>query len=475
VRRKENRVISEAKKFHFMGICGTAMGSVAAALRERGYVVTGSDESVYPPMSTFLESKGITLSSGYRPENLPSDAAVIVIGNAMTRGNPEVEAALNQKLYYVSLPELLKELFLRDRHNLVVTGTHGKTTTTSLLTWILTVGGLEPSYVIGGLPANLKQGALFNDSKYFVIEGDEYDSAFFDKRSKFVHYLPELLIVNNIEFDHADIFNNLDEIKLSFRRLFNIVPQNGMILLNGDDANCVDVARQLQPLMAQIEEVGFSPNCARQIRDASYSEEGSSFVLGGDKFEVPLIGEFNVRNAAMAVSAARFYGVSLEKIREALKTFKGIARRQELRGEVRGIKVIDDFAHHPTALRETLRALKHRYSGSRVWAVFEPRSNTTRRAIFQEELPEALRLADGVFISQIARLNQIPEKERLNPETVIESIAANGRPAFYEPDAAHIIEKLVPLLKENDVVAIFSNGGFDGIHGKLLERLKAPV
>jgi UDP-N-acetylmuramate: L-alanyl-gamma-D-glutamyl-meso-diaminopimelate ligase len=225
--------------------------------------------------------------------------------------------------------------------------------------------------------------------------------------------------------------------------------------------------------MAQIEEVGFSPNCARQIREASYSEEGSSFVLGDDKFEVPLIGEFNVRNAAMAVSAARFYGVSLEKIREALSSFKGIARRQELRGEVRGIKVIDDFAHHPTALRETLRALKHRYSGSRVWAVFEPRSNTTRRAVFQEELPEALKLADGVFISQIARLNQIPEKERLDPQAVMKSIAADGRPAFYEPDAAHIIEKLVPLLKENDVVAIFSNGGFDGIHGKLLERLRA--
>jgi UDP-N-acetylmuramate: L-alanyl-gamma-D-glutamyl-meso-diaminopimelate ligase len=448
------------------------MGSVAAALRERGFVVTGSDASVYPPMSTFLESKGITLSSGYRPENIPADADVIVIGNAMTRGNPEVEAVLNRKLYYVSLPQLLKELFLWGRHNLVVTGTHGKTTTTSLLTWILTVADLEPGYVIGGLPANLRQGALLNDSKYFVIEGDEYDSAFFDKRSKFVHYLPELLIVNNIEFDHADIFNNLDEIKLSFRRLFNIVPQNGMILLNGDDANCVAVARQLQPLLAQIEEVGFSPNCARKISDASYTTAGSHFVLGTDEFEIPLVGEFNVRNAAMAISAAQFYGVSLEKIREALKSFQGIARRQELRGEVRGIKVIDDFAHHPTALRETLRALRHRYPGSRIWAIFEPRSNTTRRAIFQDELPEALKLADGVFISQIARLDQLPEKERLDPQAVIRTIAAAGHPAFYEPDAAHIIEKLVPLLKEKDVVAVFSNGGFDGIHAKLLEALQ---
>lgn len=447
------------------------MGSVAAALGERGFVVTGSDDSVYPPMSTFLESKGITLHSGYRPENIPPDAEVIVIGNAMKRGNPEVEAILNRKLYYVSLPELLKELFLRGRHNLVVTGTHGKTTTTSVLAWILESAKLKPSYVIGGIPANFEQGARFNDSKYFVIEGDEYDTAFFDKRSKFVHYLPELVIVNNIEFDHADIFNNLDEIKLSFRRLFNIVPQNGMILLNGDDANCVEVVRQMQPLMAAVEEVGFSPNCARKISHATYKTNGSHFSLGTDEFEIPLVGEFNVRNAAMAISAAQFYGVSLEKIRKALKSFKGIARRQEVRGEVGGITVIDDFAHHPTAIRETLRALQHRYPGSRIWAVFEPRSNTTRRAVFQQELPDALKLADGVFISQVARLDQIPEKERLDPQAVMESIAASGRPAFYEPDAAHIIEKLVPLLKTKDVVAVFSNGGFDGIHGKLLEKL----
>jgi UDP-N-acetylmuramate: L-alanyl-gamma-D-glutamyl-meso-diaminopimelate ligase len=463
--------MAEPRNFHFIGICGTAMGAVAAALRERGFVVTGSDENVYTPMSTFLESKGIALFAGYRPENIPPETEIVVIGNAMKRGNPEVEAVLNRKLYYESLPEVLKQLFLHGRHNLVVSGTHGKTTTTALLAWILTVAKLDPSYVIGGIPKNLGQGARFNDSKYFVIEGDEYDSAFFDKRSKFVHYLPELLIVNNIEFDHADIFNNLDEIKLSFRRLFNIVPQNGMILLNGDDANCLDVARQLQPLMAQIEEVGFSPNCARKISDMTYTTNGSHFVLGGDDFEMPLVGEFNVRNAAMAISAARFYGVPLEKIRKALKSFTGIARRQEVRGEARGVKVIDDFGHHPTAIRETLRALRHRYPGARVWAIFEPRTNTTRRAIFQQELPDALKLADGVFISQVARLDQIPEKERLDPNAVVESIAASGRPAFYEPDAAHIIEKLVPLLEPKDIVAIFSNGGFDGIHEKLLAAL----
>src|SRR5437868_2683181 len=300
------------------------MGAVAAALRDRGFTVTGSDESVYPPMSTFLESKGIALHSGYRPENIPDDAEVIVIGNAMKRGNPEVEAILNRKLYYVSLPEVLKELFLRHRHNLVVTGTHGKTTTTSLLAWILIVAKLDPSYMIGGIPANLGKGALFNDSKFFVIEGDEYDTAFFDKRSKFVHYLPELVIVNNIEFDHADIFNNLDEIKLSFRRLLNIVPQNGMVVVNGDDPNAVDVAKHCQ---AQMVEVGFSKNCAQRIRDVCYSAGVSRFKLGEDVFEIPLIGEFNVHNAAMAAMAARFYDVPSPKIRAALKSFSGIARR----------------------------------------------------------------------------------------------------------------------------------------------------
>src|ERR1700737_686654 len=295
---------SAPQKFHFIGICGTAMGSVAAALHERGLKITGSDESVYPPMSIFLEEKGITPHQGYRAENIPADADVVVIGNAMKRGNPEVEAGLNRKLFYLSLPEVLKNFFLRGKHNLVVTGTHGKTTTTSLLTWIMEKAGRKPAYLIGGIPKNFGQGARLNDSKYFVIEGDEYDTAFFDKRSKFVHYLPELVIVNNIEFDHADIFNNIDEIKLSFRRLLNIVPQNGMVILNGDDPNCVEVAKDCR---AQMIEVGFSKNCAQRIREVGYSAKGSRFKLGDETFEIPLVGEFNVRNAAMAASAARFY------------------------------------------------------------------------------------------------------------------------------------------------------------------------
>ncbi len=446
------------------------MGSVAAALQERGFKVTGSDENVYPPMSKFLEEKGIALKEGYRAENIPADADVVVIGNAMKRGNPEVEAILNRKLFYLSLPEVLKSYFLRGRHNLVVTGTHGKTTTTALLAWIMEKAGRRPGYVIGGIPKNFGEGARLNDSKYFVIEGDEYDTAFFDKRSKFIHYLPELLIVNNIEFDHADIFKNVDEIKLSFQRLLNIVPQNGMVVLNGDDPNCVEVAKDC---LAQMIEVGFSKNCAQRIRDVAYSGESSRFKLGEETFEIPLIGEFNVRNAAMAAMAARFYDVPGKKIDSAFKSFAGIARRLELRGEAQGVKVIDDFGHHPTAVAQTLQALRHRYRGHRLWAVFEPRSNTTRRAVFQQQLPEALKLADGVFISQVARLEQIPEDERLKPEKVVAAIAKAGLPAFYEQNADTIVDRIIPMLRPKDVVVVFSNGGFDNIHEKLLMRLRS--
>jgi UDP-N-acetylmuramate: L-alanyl-gamma-D-glutamyl-meso-diaminopimelate ligase len=456
------------KKFHFLGISGTAMGAVAVALGERGFTVTGSDENVYPPMSIFLEERGIALKEGFRPENIPNDVDVVVVGNAMKRGNPEVEAVLNRKLFYLSLPEVLKDYFLRGRHNLVVTGTHGKTTTTALLAWIMEKAGRNPGFLIGGIPKNFGEGARLNDSKYFVIEGDEYDTAFFDKRSKFVHYLPELVIVNNIEFDHADIFRTIDDVKTSFRHLLRIVPQNGMVLLNGDDPNCIDVAGEC---LAQMIEIGFSENCAERIREAVCSPNGSRFKLGEETFEIPLVGEFNVRNAAMAITAARFYDVPKAKIDSALESFAGIARRQEVRGEAGGVKVIDDFGHHPTAISQTLAALRHRFPGQRLWAIFEPRSNTTRRAVFQKQLPEAFELADGVFISQVARLEQIPEKERLNPEAVVEAIAKSGRPAFYEANADAIIDRIVPMLKSRDVVIVFSNGGFDNIHEKLLARL----
>ncbi len=460
-------MIGSPRHVHFLGICGTAMGAVAAAMRDSGYTVTGQDDNVYPPMSTFLEAKGIPVTKGFRPEDIPA-ADLIVIGNAMSRGNPAVESVLNRKLLYLSLPETLKHFVLRGRSNLVVTGTHGKTTTTSMLAWIFESAGLAPGYLIGGIPANLGQGACLRDAKHFIIEGDEYDTAFFDKRSKFVHYLPELVIVNNIEFDHADIYNSLDEIKTSFRRLLNIVPSEGLVLINGDDANARDVARNCP---APVLDVGFSESCKNRIEHVAYSQEGCSFDLLGTRFTIPMSGDFNIRNAAMAASAAIHYGVPHEKIAAALASFQGIRRRQEIRGTVRGITIIDDFGHHPTAIRETLAGLRKKFGPAKLWALFEPRSNTTRRAVFQHELPTAFSLADGVMISRVARLEQLAPEDRLDPERVVADIAATGKPAFYEDTADDIVERLKPLVHEGDVVIVFSNGGFDGIHQKLLDRL----
>ncbi len=457
-------------RIHFLGICGTAMGAVAAAFRELGFVVTGSDDHVYPPMSTFLEARGIQISSGFRPENIPPEVDLIVIGNALCRGNPELEAVLDRKLAYRSLPETLKDFFLQGKTNLVVTGTHGKTTTTSLLTWIFREAGCDPGFLIGGIARDLAQGAAFGNSRYFILEGDEYDTAFFDKRSKFLHYLPETVVINNIEFDHADIFSSLEEIKLSFRRLVNIVPRRGSIFVNADDLNCAEVVTHS---LSQVFTVGFRKDATHRITDVRYDSAGSEFALQNHLFRSSLIGEFNVRNAAMAVSVALAYRLPIEVIEGALARFSGVARRQELRGEVNGIKVIDDFGHHPTAIRETLLALRRRYPGHKIWAIFEPRTNTTRRAIFQTTLPEALKFADGVILARVAKLEQLPLEDRLNPEQVVQTIQAGGIPAFYEPYVDDILRRMKPLAKPGDVIVVFSNGGFEGIHQRLLTELAA--
>ena len=446
------------------------MGAVAAAFRELDYIVTGSDDNVYPPMSTFLETKGIRISRGFRPENLPAKLDLVVVGNAFCRGNPELEAVLDRKLLYRSLPETLKDFFLQGKTNIVVTGTHGKTTTTSLITWIFREAGCDPGFLIGGIARDLEQGAAFGNSNFFILEGDEYDTAFFDKRSKFLHYLPETVVINNIEFDHADIFPSLDEIKLSFRRLVNIVPRRGSIFVNADDANCAEVVTKS---LSQVFTVGFKEDATHRITNARYDDGGSEFVLHNHEFRSSLIGEFNVRNAAMAVSVALAYRLPIEVIQGALARFAGVARRQELRGEANGIKVIDDFGHHPTAIRETLLALRRRYPGQKIWAIFEPRSNTTRRAIFQTALPEALKFADGVILARVARLDQLPPGDRLDPEQVVQMIRAGGIPAFYEPHVEDILRRLKPLAKPGDIVVVFSNGGFEGIHQRLLTELAA--
>ena len=441
------------------------MGAVAAMLKDEGYTVTGSDEHVYPPMSTFLSEKGIAIQAGYRPENLPKEDVILVVGNTIKRGNPELEASLEAKRFYLSLPETLKTYFLRGTHNLVVTGTHGKTTTTSLLAWIFEYAGRKPSYLIGGLPKNLPQGCVKQAGAHWILEGDEYDTAFFDKRSKFLHYLPELVIVNNLEFDHADIFDNLAAVQKTFSHLIRIVPRNGMVLVNADEPNALAVTKDSP---APILEVGFSENAAVRILDLQAQGDKQTFRLFDTEFTLAMSGTFNVRNAAMAIAAAHFYQIPLATIAAAVAEFSGVKRRQEKRGEANGVTVIDDFGHHPTAMRETLRGMRHQYPQRRLWALFEPRSNTTRRAVFQKDLPDALGEADGVFVAQVAALEQIPVAERLHPEQVVADIAARGIPAYYEPDADAIVARLKPLLQPGDVVIVFSNGGFGGIHQKLL-------
>ena len=446
------------------------MGSVAAAMKQAGYTISGSDAGIYPPMSTFLEDQGIELMSGFKPENIPDGADTIIVGNAISRGNVELEHVLNEKRHYTSLPEVLKHHFLPGKRNLVVTGTHGKTTTTSLLTWILESAGKNPSHMIGGIPRNLGQGARFTDSEFTVLEGDEYDTAYFDKRSKFVHYLPEVVIANNIEFDHADIFDDLDQIKLSFRRLFNIVPQNGHVFVNSDDRNCIDVAENCP---APVTSVGFGENAQHRIEIVEYRPGETEFTLCGETYILKMDGEYNVRNAAMAISTALFVGISAEEIRTGIESFEGIARRQDVRGEVNGIKVVDDFGHHPTAIKGAIAGFRQRFPGARLWALFEPRSNTTKRKVSQETLPAAFTDADGVFISAINQPEKVPEHDRLDPQKVIADIRASGvEEAHYEPDADAIVTKLTPLAKSGDIIIVFSNGGFDGIHDKLLAALK---
>ncbi len=463
-------VLTGFKSVHFVGICGTAMASVAVAMQERGFLVTGSDQNVYPPMSTFLESRNIQVQSGYREGNLDHHPDLVVIGNAISRGNPEAETVLDRKLRYCSLPEVLKECFIRGKRSLVVTGTHGKTTTTSLLTWVFEHAGLNPSFLIGGIPTNLGQGARFTDSEWFILEGDEYDTAFFDKRSKFVHYLPEVAILNNLEFDHADIFADLGEIQTSFRRLLNLVPRNGLILANGDDAN-------LTPLLnlrhCPVKRFGLGDNNDSRATGVSLGANESTFRSGDEQYTLPLVGELNVRNALAVVACARHCGLTERQIQAAFSTFLGVRRRMEVRGEVAGVAVVDDFGHHPTAIRETLRALRVKFSGRRLWAVFEPRSNTTRRNVFQGELADALERADRVVVAEVARLEQLRPEERLNPERLMQDLRLAGRPAAYLSSVDAILDHLAEELRAGDVVCLFSNGGFGHIHERLLQRLEA--
>ncbi len=456
------------------------MASLAGMLQTRGHKVTGSDQNVYPPMSTQLEELGIEILNGYKAENADIGADCTIVGNAISRGNEELEEVLNRKLFYRSQAEIVKEEFIRGRRSLVIAGTHGKTTTTSIATWVAECGGLNPSFLVGGIVQNFGASFRVAESDYFIVEGDEYDTAYFDKKPKFMHYLPEIAIVNNVEFDHADIYDNLEDIKFEFSRLMNLVPSNGRLIVGIDSPVAREVLDEMSgKLHTNVETFGTADDAKWQARYIDFSGDTTRFTVFKDshswgEFETNLIGEFNVRNCLAVIIAADAWGVSKEQMQEAFRTFKSVKRRVEIRGIERGVTVIDDFAHHPTAVEETLKALRMKYAGSRLIAVFEPRSWSSRLAVFQEPYRKAFNYADYVVIAGVYNTSKASELGKvLDVGELVEEIKLQGKPALSFPDADAIIEHLAPELKSGDVVAIMSNGGFGGIHEKILDILKS--
>ena len=464
-----------ARHIHLIGICGTAMASLAGMLKAQGHRVTGSDQAAYPPMSDFLAGLGIAVAQPFDEAHLKPHPDLVVVGNAISRGNVELEYVLDRRLPMRSLPDLLYQEFLRVREPIVVAGTHGKTTTTSMLAWIFQSAGRKPSFLIGGIAENFGSSFGLGEGGEFIIEGDEYDSAFFDKGPKFLHYMPVSAILTSVEFDHADIYKDLEAVKTAFKRLVNLVPKRGR-LIAWDGSATVDecVARAFCP----VERYGFGESATWRVVDLNFDSARTTWSVQHRKrhfanFEFALAGEYNVLNATAAIAIAAGYGIPADAIAQALKTFQSVKRRLEVRAQINGVTIIDDFAHHPTAIAQTLKALRARYPGRRLWAIFEPRSNTLRRRVLEEELVESLALADQVRVASVFRADAIPEPERLSVGRVVERISSAGIPARESKDADAIVAEIVPLLRSGDVVAILSNGGFGGIYEKLPQRLRS--
>jgi UDP-N-acetylmuramate: L-alanyl-gamma-D-glutamyl-meso-diaminopimelate ligase len=470
--------MTQPKHIHLVGICGTAMASLAGMLQERGFRVTGSDAAAYPPMSTFLESLGIPVAQPFAEANLNPRPDLVVVGNALSRGNVELEFVLDQRIPFCSLPQLLHDEFLVGKEVLVVAGTHGKTTTTAMLTWIFESAGLRPSFLIGGIAENFGRSFGIGEGQHFIIEGDEYDTAFFDKGPKFLHYFPDSVILTSVEFDHADIYKDLDAIETAFKRLVNLVPRRGRIV--GFDAGGTDDAsidRCLQKAFCPVERYGASARANWKITNLRLDEHQTTWSVARDdkawaEFEFALGGEYNVWNATAAAALAANYGIPKDAIAQALKTFRSVKRRLEVKAEINGITIIDDFAHHPTAIEQTIRALRSRYPQSRLWLILEPRSNTLRRNVLQEVLAQSLAQADQVVVAAIFKSEAIPENERLDLNRVVAQIQQNGKQARILADADAIVDAIAPELRPRDVVAILSNGGFGGIYEKLPQRLR---
>ena len=470
----KSKTNSNPRHIHLIGVCGTAMASLAGMLQERGFRVTGSDAAAYPPMSNFLESLGIPVAQPFAEANLNPRPDLVVVGNALSRGNVELERVLDERIPFCSLPQILHDEFLVGKDVLVIAGTHGKTTTTSMLAWIFETAGLQPSFLIGGIAENFGRSFGLGDGKHFILEGDEYDTAFFDKGPKFMHYFPDSVILTSVEFDHADIYRDLDAVETAFKRLVNLVPRRGRIV--GFDSGA-SIDRCLQKAFCPVERYGTSTNAGWRITNLKLGEDRTEWsVLCDGKpwadFDFALGGEYNVWNATAAAALAANYGIQKNVIAKALATFRSVKRRLEIKAEVNGITIIDDFAHHPTAIEQTIRALRARYPQSRLWVVLEPRSNTMRRNVLQDALSQSLALADQVVIAAIFKSEAIPEAERLDLNRVIDEIKKRGKQARILADADAIVNAIAPELRERDVVAILSNGGFGGIYEKLPQRLR---
>jgi UDP-N-acetylmuramate: L-alanyl-gamma-D-glutamyl-meso-diaminopimelate ligase len=473
--------MAENKHIHLIGICGTAMASLAGMLKQKGFQVTGSDAAAYPPMSDFLNDLGIPVAQPFHVKNLEPRPDLVVIGNAISRGNVELEYVLDQRIPFCSLPQLLHDEFLKGKEVLVVAGTHGKTTTTSMLAWIFHSAGLEPSFLIGGIAENVGSSFRLGTGKYFILEGDEYDTAFFDKGPKFLHYFPDAIILTSVEFDHADIYKDLDAVETAFRRLVNLIPRRGRIIafdgVAGEHTDSPSLERCLAKAFCPVERYGAGAAANWKVTNLRLDPGRTAWNVehNGERwaeFEFALAGEYNVWNATAAAAMASSCGIPTDKIAAALKSFKSVKRRLEVKAQVHGITVIDDFAHHPTAIAGTLKALRARYPGSRLWAVLEPRSNTLRRRVLQSDLAHSLAQADQIVVANVFRSEAVPENERLELPALASEIQQNGRPARLLADADAIVQTIAPELRSGDVVAILSNGGFGGIYEKLPARLK---
>jgi len=474
--------MSENKHIHLIGICGTAMASLAGMLKQRGFRVTGSDAAAYPPMSDFLAELGVPVAQPFDSRNLDPGPDLVVVGNAISRGNVELEQVLDQRIPFCSMPQLLQEEFLRGREVLVVAGTHGKTTTTSMLAWIFHTAGMQPSFLIGGIAENFGSSFHLGQGKHFILEGDEYDTAFFDKGPKFLHYFPDAVILTSVEFDHADIYKDLEAVETAFKRLVNLIPRCGRIIafdgVAGEAAESASLERSLSKAFCPVERYGAGVHADWRIANLKLETERTVWSVAHEgkawmDFEFPLAGEYNVWNATAAAAIATAYGISKQEIAAALKTFKSVKRRLEVKAQVNGITIIDDFAHHPTAIAGTLKALRARYAGARLWAVLEPRSNTLRRRVLQSELARSLAVADEIIVASVFRSEAVPEHERLELPELLAEIQKYGTHARLIGTAEEIVQTVAPEMQSGDVVAILSNGGFDGIYEKLPARLRA--